>query len=63
MSLNHRMDWIGRALEIILFQPPSWNKGYLTLDHVAQSLFQPDLEDFRVWEYLPVFLNEKTTLD
>lgn len=59
MSLNHRMDWIGRALEIILFQPPSWNKGYLTLDHVAQSLFQPDLEDFRVWEYLPVFLNEK----
>lgn len=53
------MGWVGRALKITLFQPPSWNKGHLSLDLFAHPPIQPDLEDFQeICESLPVFLNK-----
>jgi len=42
------LEWFGLegTLQVIWFQPPCHEQGYLPLDQVAQSSIQPGLELF-----------------
>lgn len=46
---NCGMAWVGRALKLILFQPPWHRQRHLPLEQLAPSPVQPGCEHFQGW--------------